>query len=455
MYSPLPNLPWEMFSKGTLMLQLPVYRRCCHKDTLPWHCLHSWASPALCSCERGKAGRHAPCNHTVQNLHGSARAGGSGRVGVRAAYCVGEVLPGCLSFCLSTYSHGSFDNKQDPCPSHMTQSKPWELLIKQTATESNITLQVFSKSITHGWLSRQPLLQKHSPRTPLAAQPSPLERAAFELCGKLPLHMSYLMGTLHRCEQCSKTLGLSCSVSHIGCSLFPFLRGWGPKCPFLQWGKILILNWEISSQRHHRELGQLKSSHHAFNWSTSSSHAAYSEAQMPAAHSIVYCMLGHSWGHLTEMNKKQKYHWFSCISNLSSYMRVQSNPTHSHQVPASSKTCITCIPSIVSQCWQWRWKWQWDGDWPPSPFWGFSLSQPLPWLWGSVDCPLPNPLSVSFLCPRASLKEPLLWWNLSDSIKGVSQDYVSKTPLFPMLYCFARKYFQRKRNKQPLCNEMK
>lgn len=47
--------------------------------------------------------------------------------------------------------------------------------------EHNIRL-----AFTAGALSRDTLL---------AAQPSQLERAAFELCDKMPLHMSYPMGT--------------------------------------------------------------------------------------------------------------------------------------------------------------------------------------------------------------------------------------------------------------------
>jgi len=190
--------------------------------------------------------------------------------------------------------------------------------------------------------------------------------------------------------------------------------------------KILVLNWERSSRRHHHESGQLKSSHRAFNWCAGPSPTAYSKGVK--ACSSPHCTLRAR----TEPRMSTKAEIPSIFLPLGiSYVHVQSNPTLSHHVPASSKTWVTCISSVVSWCWQWRWKQHWEGAWVPALSrapWFHSL----PCLWGGVACPFPKPWSVSFLRPRASLKELLLWWNLSGFIRGITQDYVSKTPLHPL-----------------------
>lgn len=79
------------------------------------------------------------------------------------------------------------------------------------------------------------------------------------------------------------------------------------------------------------------------------------------------------------------------------------------------------------------------GDWPCSPFWRFLVSQPLLCLWGGVDHPLPS-LSLSFLCPRALLKE-----HCCDEIHLVLSEGLARimlknipSPTSPILFLFSK-----------------
>lgn len=114
-------------------------------------------------------------------------------------------------------------------------------------------------------------------------------------------------------------------------------------------GKILILNWDLSPWRHHYELGQLKSSCYAFNCCPGLSHSLQ---QGMNACSSLYCILP-ARAQLTTSNRSSTESRdavvFSAISNPSPYVRVQSSPTHSHHFPASFKTRVNYISSIVSQ----------------------------------------------------------------------------------------------------------